>query len=305
MNNTNFDFVNYDFESAVLERKTAEIQSYLDKLLDFLVKSFQKKQVFELQKRVDIHKKKVHYCARKEIKSENISFAIGRYYGILEAISGCVDDQVRKERALNEITVLDFEKIPHINDVVAIIASDPGIRHGELAKKVGIERNTLTSITDRLVEYDIITFSRPGKFKYYYLTELGKNYYEENLVHIQEDMNIDFLIEQLLLVMSKSTTPDELAAKVVQSIIAGKHKFKGFESNHSEEIDMLQFIPDIIANNPTYVITSNLTEAVYVDTAQIISLDPQITPERWIYFGSLSELSENNIFCENEVTANE
>ena len=50
---------------------------------------------------------------------------------------------------------------------------------------------------------------------------------------------------------------------------------------------------------------SNLTEAVYVDTAQIISLDPQITPERWIYFGSLSELSENNILCENEVTANE
>lgn len=305
MNNTNFDFVNYDFESAVLEGKTVDIQAYLDRLLESLTKLFQKKQVFDLQKKVDLHKKKVHYCAKKEIKSENVSFAIGRYYGMLEALSGCVDDLVKKERVLNEINSSGFEKIPHLNDIIAIIAANPGIRHGELAKKVGIERNTLTSITDRLIECDVITFSRPGKFKYYYLTNLGNSYYEDNLIHIKESFSLDYLIEQLVLVVSKSDCPTEIATKVVHSLFDGQHKFKGFRTSNAHKINPLQIIPDIIAIKPAYIMTSNSVEPMYSDIAKVVAFDPNITEEVFICFSNSNVNTKNMNWCRNEVIVNE
>ncbi len=305
MNNTNFDFVNYDFESAVLERKTADIQAYLDTLLESLTKLFQKKQVFDLQKKVDLHKKKVHYCAYKEIKSENVSFAIGRYYGMLEALSGCVDDLVKKEKVLNEINSSGFEKIPHLNDIIMSIASNPGIRHGELANKVGIERNTLTGITDRLVEYDVITFSRPGKFKYYYLTNLGKSYYDDNLVHIQESLSLDYLIEQLVLVVSKSDYPTELAMKVVHSLFDGRHKFKDFKASNAHEINPLKIIPEIIANKPAYIMTSNSAGPTYSDMADIVEFDHSLSEDVYIYFSKSNKNAVNMNLCKNEVIVNE
>jgi len=305
MNNTNFDFVNYDFESAVLEGKTVDIQAYLDMLLESLTKLFQKKQVFDLQKKVDLHKKKVHYCAKKEIKSENVSFAIGRYYGMLEALSGCVDDMVKKERVLNEINSSGFEKIPHLNDIIAIIATNPGIRHGELAKKVGIERNTLTSITDRLVECNVITFSRPGKFKYYYLTNLGSSYYEDNLIHIKESLSLDYLIEQLVLVMSRSTSPMEIAEKVLHSLNVGQHKFKEYKASNSDQIDPLHLIPWLIAEKPALVATSNSSEAVYADMATIFGVDPRLASESLIYFSNSRESLENTYSYGIEVMISE
>lgn len=305
MNNTNFDFVNYDFESAVLERKTVDIHAYLDRLLESLTKLFQKKQVFDLQKKVDLHKKKVHFCARKEIKSENISFAIGRYYGMLEALSGCVDDLVKKERVLNEINASSFEKIPHLNDIIAIIATNPGIRHGELATRVGIEKNTLTSITDRLVECDVITFSRPGKFKYYYLTTLGKSYYEDNLIHIKESLNLDYLIEQLVLVMSKNSSPMEIAEKVLHSLNVGQHKFKEYKASNSNQIDPLHLIPWLIAEKPAFVATSNSSEVMYADTATIFGINSEIASESLIYFSNSQESLENTYSYENEVMASD
>lgn len=305
MNNTNFDFVNYDFESAVLERKTVDIQAYLDGLLESLTKLFQKKQVFDLQKKVDLHKKKVHYCAKKEIKSENVSFAIGRYYGMLEALSGCVDDLVKKERVLNEINSSSFEKIPHLNDIIAIIAANPGIRHGELAKKVGIERNTLTSITDKLVECDVITFSRPGKFKYYYLTNLGNSYYEDNLIHIKESLSLDYLIEQLVLVVSKSDSPTEIATKVVHALFDGQHKFKDFRTSNAHKINPLQIIPDIIAIKPAYIMTSNSVTPIYSDVAEVVQFDSGITEDAFICFGNSNRSIGNMNLRRNEVIVNE
>ncbi len=305
MNNTNFDFVNYDFESAVLEGKTVDVQAYLDRLLESLTKLFQKKQVFDLQKKVDLHKKKVHYCARKEIKSENVSFAIGRYYGMLEALSGCVDDLVKKERVLNEINSSGFEKIPHLNDIIAIIATNPGIRHGELANEVGIQRNTLTSITDRLVECDVITFSRPGKFKYYYLTNLGKSYYEDNLVHIKESLSLDYLIEQLVLVVSKSDCPTEIATKVVKSLFDGRHKFKGYKAGNSNQMNPLDLIPWLISEKPAWVIASNSSEATYADMAIVFGVDSRLNSESVIYFNNSKESLENTYLYGNEVMVSE
>ena len=305
MNNTNIDFVNYDFESAVLEKKAADIQAYLDALLESLTKLFQKKQVFDLQKKVDLHKKKVHYCARKEIRSENVSFAIGRYYGMLEALGECVDDLVKKERVLNEINTSGFEKTPHLNDIIMSIAANPGIRHGELAKKVGIERNTLTGITDRLVESDVITFSRPGKFKYYYLTNLGKSYYEDNLVHLQESLSLDYLIEQLVLVVSKSDYPTEIAMKVVHSFLDGQHRFKDFKASNTHKINPLKIIPDIIANKPAYIMTSNSAGPAYSDMADIVEFEPDISEDVYVCFRNSNKNIVDMNLCKNEVIVNE
>lgn len=305
MNNAEFDFVNYDFESAVLERKTEDIQAYLDKLLESFMILLDKRQVFDLEKRVDLHKKKMYYSARKEIKNKNVSFAIGRYYGILEILSKCVDNLVRKERVQNEIHSSNFEKIPHLNDIISVIALNPGIRHGELAKKVGIERNTLTGIADRLVESDIITFSRPGKFKYYYLTVDGKKYYDENLAHFQEEMDIDYLIEQLLLLVSKSNTPSDLVAKILNSLLDGQHKFKEYKSNNKKKIDPLKFIPKIIATKPAYVSISNSEESMYVDSATIYTFDQNLASESFICFNNSSELANYTNLYDNEVIINE
>ena len=131
----------------------------------------------------------------------------------------------------------DISDIPHVNDIIVTIKQDEGIRQGKLAEKVGIENTTLSGIMDKLVEKGAIRFSRPGKYKYYYLTELGNNYYEKNKIIIEAETNIDALTEQLLLALSKEDDANGRLLQIISALCKGKSVFNGYNSKTKEKVN--------------------------------------------------------------------
>ena len=101
---------------------------------------------------------------------ENSHFILGRYVGYLDLLYKQLSYKAREKAFIDEINCYSVSEIPHVNDIISTLYHEEGIRHGRLAEKVGIEKSTLTGIMDRLVNNKVVKFSRPGKYKYYYLT---------------------------------------------------------------------------------------------------------------------------------------
>lgn len=294
------DFLVYDLETATIERKTTEIQQYISDFSEYLTLLYKKKNLTSLQKTVNALKNKVVDFVRNEVDNDNIGFAIGRYAGIVEVFENIVVDAIRKENVIIRINESSLEEIPHIYDVILHVANNPGIRHGKLAEKVGIEKNTLTSIMDKLVDVDLITFSRPGKFKYYYLTQSGENYYNSNLEKFNSNYSLDFLIEQMLLILSHSDKPSETVADIMKALYEGEYKFDGYKSKKSDAIDPWDLLPEMILKYPIHVSLETMSNSIFADTATLFTLPKEISEEKYLLFSS-SCLTTNNVLLHEEI----
>lgn len=186
---------------------------------------------------IEQKKSSLSFRVKKKLVEKNVDFAFGRYIGYVDASYEQLA-KAYKEKSFNDsIEKYDISDIPHVNDIIITIKQDEGIRHGNLAEKVGIEKSTLSGIMDKLVEKGAIRFSRPGKYKYYYLTELGNSYYEKNKMIIEAETNIDALTEQLLLALSKEDDANGKLLQIISALCKGKNVFEGYKSKTKEKVN--------------------------------------------------------------------
>lgn len=233
---------------------------------------------------------------KKELTQKNIHFLLGRYIGYIDALDEYLSIELRKKTLKDTINSFDISEIPHVNDIIVAVLKNEGIRHGKLAECVGIDKSTLTGLVDKLVDRGVITFSRPGKYKYYYLTELGRKYYEDNKIIIDSETNINALTEQLLLALSKEDDVNGKILTIIQKLTQGKHLFKGYKSKVEDRINTALIFAGIPKIEPINVMLPD-TSLHKVDNALAIILSSE---ERAVcLFDSDSSLLNSNILDTN------
>lgn len=229
--------VNIKLEDA-LEKKDYEnliacIQDSIERLKTYSSNA----DLAGLEGEIEQKKSILSFRVKKKLVEKNVDFAFGRYIGYVDALYEQLVKAYKEKNFRDTLETYDISDIPHVNDIIITIKQDEGIRHGNLAEKVGIEKSTLSGIMDRLVERGAIRFSRPGKYKYYYLTELGNSYYEKNRMIIEAETNIDALTEQLLLALSKEDDANGKLLQIITALCEGKNVFDGYKSKTKEKVN--------------------------------------------------------------------
>jgi DNA-binding MarR family transcriptional regulator len=256
-----------DIEKSILEKNPETIKKIIEDELASIELLIRQSELEVIKSELDIQKNIWFQIIKQEKRKNSFEFLIGRCLGILEFLEKYIFNLEEKEKSRKLLQETNIENVPHINDIILHIAKNDGIRHGKLAEKVGIEKNTLTGIMDKLYRYDIVAFSRVGKYKHYYLTENGYNYYKDNLSNIELNMNVDSLIEQLLVTISNDATPSETFAKILRAVYEQKHLSEGYVA--SKKIDPVSLLPEIVSMQPFELKIPHIPNTYTVNQAMI------------------------------------
>ena len=226
-----------EFEEALEKNDYANLIVCIQESIERLKIYLNNSDLAGLAGEIEQKKSKLSFSVKKKVVEKNVDFAFGRYIGYVNALYEQLAKAYKEKNFRDTLEACDISDIPHVNDIIVTIRHNEGIRHGNLAEEVGIEKSTLSGIMDKLVEKGAIRYSRPGKYKYYYLTELGNNYYEKNKVIIEAETNIDALTEQLLLALSKEENANEKVLQIITALCKGKNVFKGYKSRTEEKVN--------------------------------------------------------------------
>lgn len=207
----------YGLEQAVAEGDAKSVHSAADALYVYFRRYCRRPAAVTLKRDVAYQRRMTDWLVQKYTAEENIDYFAGIYIGLLYALETHLSAHDLEEQAG---TTLDAaaEDIPHFQEILYTIEEQDGIRHGKLAESVGIDRSTLTGIMDRIILSNAVIFSRPSKFKYYYLTELGKRYC--NIHRRQHNLKQDkaALTSAFVALVSQSRNPAELVGELMKTL---------------------------------------------------------------------------------------
>lgn len=233
------------FGDALEQNNYALVSEYITEITDQLKANLINSELNALEESIEREKTYLSYFVKKELVQQNIDFIFGRYIGFVDAIYEHLAKAYKETSLKDSLNSCDISEIPHVNDIIVTIHTNPGIRHGKLAEEVGIEKSTLTGIMDKLIDRDVVNYSRPGKYKYYYLSELGTAYYENNKNIIDAETDIKALTEQLLIVLSREEDANGKLLQIITSLCTGKSAFQGYYSKTAEKLELAQIFVGI------------------------------------------------------------
>jgi DNA-binding PadR family transcriptional regulator len=233
-----------------------------------------------------------------EIQRESVDYLIGRYVGIMEMMGEALLKNTKQKKVNDFIGNLKIEDLPHFNDIIITVGENPKINHQKLADSVGITKGTLTPIMDKLVESGLITFMRPGKFKYYYLTPQGDKYYKDKLINIRRVKNKDALFEDLLLFVENSDNPSECVGKINSFLYNKKFKSDEFKEKNNKRLDPLDMLTQITIDQPVYISIDNTVNNFEADEIRTVTLFDGDQAKKHISFSNskLKNMSDEDIF---------
>ena len=127
------------------------------------------------------------HCAKGAITSQIRTSPVPqtelfRLLGVLETVESLTKDRI----LLYEFA--EVSDVPMAKDIIDCIYHNSGIRDEQIAEKLDVDYNNEHYIKsfkialDKLLDKGFMTFSRPGKWPYYYLTEKGNQYYEDYIL---------------------------------------------------------------------------------------------------------------------------
>lgn len=223
-----------DLEQAVTDGDAKSVHSAADALYSFFRHCYRHPATEKLKHDVAYQRRMTDWLVQRYTAQENIDYFAGVFIGLLYALEAHLLAHDLEERAG---TVLDETagEIPHFQEILYAIEAQEGIRHGKLAELISIDRSTLTGIMDRIVLSGAVIFSRPGKFKYYYLTELGKRYCSSH--RRQHDLKQDkiALIDAFSALVDQSRNPAELVGELMGTLYDKKRGASAFAAVSSVE----------------------------------------------------------------------
>lgn len=116
-----------------------------------------------------------------------LSYAMGEFAGIIKVLEKLVIFIFGKEKKREDLTGLCASR-KYIKQILLQIYNNSDIRHGELAKELGIAPNYLNELIKLLEPTGSINKYAYGKSTYYELTLEGQRYVKENLREPDQDL---------------------------------------------------------------------------------------------------------------------
>lgn len=250
----------FEFEAAVSSQNADVLRNAVDGLTGLLRQirrialDSQFNQAIEYQIRV------TDWLAQKYSAEKNVDYLAGLYIGLLYAVQECIRDSILEEQAGDKMDKSACI-IPHFEEVLFAVQNQSGIRHGELAKSVGVDRSTLTGIMDRIVQSGAVIFSRPGKFKYYYLTELGARYCRLHRQQNNLKQDKEALLDSLVSLVGRSPRPEKLVGQIMELLYEKK---QDVQLRQSEEVPDVKNIPNVVSR--VVVSRPTIVPSVFMDS---------------------------------------
>ena len=157
-----------DIETAVEQKNTGAVQKYSRQVELLAMELYHQKQLDKLEQLVDWQRKCIARCSDTLQDTNPIPYEVGRMSGLLELMVQVIRNQHRQVQISTQVA--ELYKLPHFKEILAAIASNPGIQHAQLAEKIGVDAITLTWIMERMEQAGFVCFVRSGEYKYYKLT---------------------------------------------------------------------------------------------------------------------------------------
>lgn len=146
---------------------------------------FRQKDYTALQEYYSSIENTIVYSRKEEEAKETIGYLIGYISGILGSIEEFrASEDFKLFFLTNKKGDVGVGDIPHINEILSALSDTSEMRHNRLAERIGIDKSTLTPIMDKLVKLNLVSFSRVGNRKYYFITSLGKAYALQSGFHV-------------------------------------------------------------------------------------------------------------------------
>lgn len=231
----------YDIETAVSEGSFEKVQQYTEERIRFFQKLALERDTTKLKKTLTCEYKLCDWLIQKYTYEKNIDYIFGCFVGMLTSFKNQLTTEYKNQRA----DLIGQINVPHLEDILFAIEEQEGIRHGKLAEVIGVERSTLTGIMDRIVASGAVVFSRPGKYKFYYLTESGKEYCNKNRKRYRPSKTIDVIVEELIELINREPSPSETVGKVVQTIYERKSDYlPSLRADNSKTTEIIKILSE-------------------------------------------------------------
>lgn len=170
------DLKEYKIEIALQSRDEREVTEKVHELMVCLKNLYRTNEFSSLEQLVRIQSRKLARTADTEKSKHAVAYHIGFAMGtfdILKEILCCYYEQQTLTQLVEESMQ---SKIPHVEEIIAVLRKESMIQHGHLAKRIGIDKSTLTPIIKQMERCRMIDVMAPGKFKYYSLSDAGRRF---------------------------------------------------------------------------------------------------------------------------------
>lgn len=216
------DVFTHDLEQAVADGDAKSVHSAADALHTYFRRCYRHPATEKLRHDVAYQKRMTEWLVQKYTAEENIDYFAGVFMGLLYALEVQLSAHNQEEQA--GTLGATAKDIPHFQEILYAIEEQDGIRHGKLAESVGIDRSTLTGIMDRIILSGAVIFSRPGKFKYYYITGLGKRYCDIHRRQHNLKQDKAALMASFVALVDQSREPAELVGELMKTLYSKKQE---------------------------------------------------------------------------------
>lgn len=118
--------------------------------------------------------------------------------GVLKGTASTLK-QVHYYLAKEKENLTDHQKsyryIPHLAEILKIIAETGPMSHSDLSVALGLNPSTLTECMKKILPFELINVSSFGKYKVYSLTDQGRRYFRQTqgkaVINIKQDGHTD------------------------------------------------------------------------------------------------------------------
>ena len=152
------------------------IKQQISSQKDLLTTLLNEDEYAKLEEIIERDKNIFAYINTKKIVDGNLDYILGTYIGYLQAMEEIAEINIRKENATKVVTEIGYDVVKKIFDM--LINREYGLIETNI-NIAGIDKDNFERIMYLLVRENLIKYTRPGRYKFYYISEFGKKYYNE------------------------------------------------------------------------------------------------------------------------------
>lgn len=187
----------YHLESAVSSADSRKVTHYVETFIKYFSRLYEIRDYAELREQLNSQRQQTGRVMERIAKEMPIPYQVGTYQGVLDALKIYIQQEIKTENSKKIILSGTPRDVRRQEKILYYLEQHEGVQHGALAEEFEIDKSTLTGVMGKLIAAGLVTFTSPGKFKYYYLTQQGSNYCEENRQGQEEIKDLSYLMALL------------------------------------------------------------------------------------------------------------
>ena len=230
------------FETALIE-STTQLRTTVEKVQAILPKLFELKgrEIDDIYNMFFVLDKKNSRSFEVNKIENTSSYYFGTLAGLIFACEAILSVLLSKKKKIDSLFSGSKKDVNRKKRILGYIQKTPGIGHKNLAECLDIDKSTLTGVIAPLVSANLVDAVVQGKFKYYYLSQSGKAFCEENRLSSELDSSLETVMDILRNMMINS--------KVVENYIYAEKARSVSEKKQAQGSDDVLTVSKMIRNS--------------------------------------------------------